>query len=487
MLNIPNIVRERLRAEVVESEHPEANILSAFAQDALSLRERGLVIDHLARCRECRDVVALALPASEPADVAGKAAHAHWLAWPALRWGFAVAGVAIIASFAALQYRHRQPAPVAKLTARSEVQSTSSAAPATTVNSSSSGQIVSNQNSKLEAPTTTPALPKDAERRTNGGAFLARNLAVPEPGAQAPTQAHTRGAYALHSNTRNAGAIGGASGFGPKIPAPGQQQQQVRQYVQSLGGPIPATNPQGTIANTAPAPKTVTAEPKTVTVEVSGEAPLVETQAQNLDTHAQNGNTRALNLDIQAQDLHAASSMPPTGQPSGDDGSRLSRAKSATAPQPVHAPVAELPRWNINADGKLQRSLDQGQSWQDIDVTAANAPVSAASGMALRFSNAASSNQVAGKALAKKQAPARIFRAVVANGMDVWAGGAAGALYHSVDAGDHWTSVVPSDGSSTLAADIVSMDFPDAQHGKITTSYPDTWITEDAGKTWHKR
>jgi photosystem II stability/assembly factor-like uncharacterized protein len=66
-------------------------------------------------------------------------------------------------------------------------------------------------------------------------------------------------------------------------------------------------------------------------------------------------------------------------------------------------------------------------------------------------------------------------------------GGLAGVLYHSSDIGMHWTRIIPVAADSTLTADILTLDFHDAQHGKLTTSNRETWTTSDAGKTWQKQ
>ena len=107
------------------------------------------------------------------------------------------------------------------------------------------------------------------------------------------------------------------------------------------------------------------------------------------------------------------------------------------------------PRWTLSADGALQRSFDSGKTWQTIPVA---------------------SNVV--------------FRALAANDSDIWVGGAAGALYHSSDAGQHWVQVKPVADGKPLTADIVTVEFSDAQHGKLTTSNHETWTTSDAGDTW---
>jgi anti-sigma factor ChrR (cupin superfamily) len=40
--------------------HPDAETLSAFTEQALNSKERGQVLEHLAACGRCRQVVALA-------------------------------------------------------------------------------------------------------------------------------------------------------------------------------------------------------------------------------------------------------------------------------------------------------------------------------------------------------------------------------------------------------------------------------------------
>ena len=100
----------------------------------------------------------------------------------------------------------------------------------------------------------------------------------------------------------------------------------------------------------------------------------------------------------------------------------------------------------------LQRSFDSGKNWQTIPV---------ASGV--------------------------VFRALSANDSDIWVGGTAGALYHSSDAGQHWTQVKPTADGKSLTSDIITLEFSDASHGKLTTSNHEIWITSDAGETWQKQ
>jgi len=147
----------------------------------------------------------------------------------------------------------------------------------------------------------------------------------------------------------------------------------------------------------------------------------------------------------------------------------LSESQGAQAEQAIGGPSAKknrvaataddtffpenvIPRWTLSSDGTLQRSLDSGRSWQTIPVSSQT-----------------------------------IFRALAANGLDIWVGGAAGALFHSSDAGQHWTQVRPVANGEALADDIIGVEFTDASHGKLTTSMQETWITADSGETWQKQ
>jgi hypothetical protein len=109
MTEIPKLVHRRLRVAASsngsDGSHPDADALSAFAEQALSMTDRENVLAHLALCATCRDVVLTALPeivvpepvvaeATEtiPAFV-GKTGQRKTILWPSLRWGMLAAGV----------------------------------------------------------------------------------------------------------------------------------------------------------------------------------------------------------------------------------------------------------------------------------------------------------------------------------------------------------------------------------------------------------
>src|SRR5258708_18199952 len=98
MQNVPKIVHQRLRAGTPAIDHPDADVLTAFAERSLPEIERTAVLEHMAHCGDCRDIVALALPEIDPVETAIRPSPSGWT-WPALRCRFVAAGVVAIASF----------------------------------------------------------------------------------------------------------------------------------------------------------------------------------------------------------------------------------------------------------------------------------------------------------------------------------------------------------------------------------------------------
>jgi hypothetical protein len=114
MQNVPKSVLKRLReTRPAAGSHPDADLLAAFAEQSLRERERSSVMEHLAACGDCREVIVLALPETateivrSPASVG--AARGGWLTWPALRWVALAAGILVIASVGVFEYSQRNP------------------------------------------------------------------------------------------------------------------------------------------------------------------------------------------------------------------------------------------------------------------------------------------------------------------------------------------------------------------------------------------
>src|SRR5574340_1513972 len=95
MADLPEIVRQRLKQAV--GEHPDAGLLTAFAENSLREREREQVLEHLSQCAACREVVSLALPEVEKPMAAATPARGNGFRWPLMRWAALVSAAAVVA------------------------------------------------------------------------------------------------------------------------------------------------------------------------------------------------------------------------------------------------------------------------------------------------------------------------------------------------------------------------------------------------------
>ena len=594
MQNVPKIVRDRLQAATPAVNHPDADLLTAFAERSLPDRERTVVLEHLARCGDCREIVALALPAIEPVQTTIRPSPSGWFTWPALRWGFVTAGVVAVASLAILQFQRRAQQTTTAMALKQQAVEVAANEPKKEVDRFVAPPQV-DKKAKVQAPATfadsvNGTVASDVEKKNEFHGEAARVLA--------PQATPVVGG--------NVGAmIGGPLSHGPRLANQYQQQNNVQNQI-----PAPAPPAFGKQrASDASANGSASAAPETV--EVTSAAPMIDNRGISLDaqqvqnlpkaqtpsgenyvrakppTPSANADSNTNSQAAQQQALlrlqsHAApgqiggyvvdpsgaavsnarvtitsskAGKPttavtdargewliaglPTGsykaqaaatgfkttvldlnydanQPSAfaftlSPGSVSETVEVAAAPAQVQADAAKigntissntitqlplngrsvadlspvlLPLWSISASGALQRSLDHGGTWQTVDVNA-NLALDAASlqvSAKTSRSNAKDSNKAR-----KRDAAALTFRAVSAVGTEVWAGGSAGALYHSPDAGNHWTRVFPASGGAALTGDIVTLEFTDSQHGKLSTSTSEAWITADAGQTWQKQ
>jgi hypothetical protein len=84
MSNLPEFVRSRLALwQKPLDEHPDANLLLSFAEQELSARANAVVLAHLERCAECREILALSMPESSSALPELQKGDRAWQAW---RW-----------------------------------------------------------------------------------------------------------------------------------------------------------------------------------------------------------------------------------------------------------------------------------------------------------------------------------------------------------------------------------------------------------------
>lgn len=394
MPDVPKIVRARLQAlESGQGQHPDPDVLAAFSERSLPPREQSALLEHLSRCADCREIVALALPVSEALQPGLQVTGTSRRMWPVFRWVFASAGVVLVAIFGIVEYgHHAQHVRMAKNT------------PVPTLDQYDS-QPASTQANSNQEQSATGAIPE--KRRQESG--TAAEVAMP-----------------------------------PNTPA----RQRVAR------APLPTSHSQQQMAANGPPSENKLSAPSANATRLGPQSQPAQGDLRSTDS------------------LIAANRTPNQSVPPSTADAEVSRAKSAPAAQVASAAAPQarsiqalriaLPNWTVNA-GRLQRSFDQGITWQDVNVTA-------------------SPENGAGP-----DSAATLFRAVVAHGLDVWAGGTAAALYHSSDAGAHWTRVTPSSDTATLTGDILSLDFPNPQNGRISTSTGEIWITSDNGRSWQRQ
>lgn len=390
MAEIPKIVVQRLQANAGAGDHPDPNVISAFLEKSLGPRERDKVLGHVAQCAACREVISLSLPEQTDA-FAGEVipARSGWLSGAVLRWSAVAACVVVVGAAVGLHYWET--------------------------------------NSRFSAETQTSALRYEARTaapapQSDSGQVTAKDIA---PSVEARRHATFNPAAAARAKQPESGTLGGGLAL----------DKSASMDKKALGA----------VEKSAEPAKADAAKPGTVEVGVAA-IPSANSPAQNEASEAVPGRAKdALqesegaksNVDLAGAALMKQSASAP-----------VPMAKKRVAMVPA---VRFIPRWTLNSDGALLRSLDSGSTWKTIFVPGQPS-----------------------------------LRALSAHGMVIWVGGANGALYHSQDAGETWKQVQPTVNGEALSGDIIGVEFLDPQ-GTVTTSRNETWTTADQGQTWQKK
>jgi hypothetical protein len=457
MQKVPKIVQDRLKAATPLVNHPDADLLTAFSERSLPTLERDVVLEHLARCGECREIVALSVPASEPLQEVFQPSPGGWFAWPALRWGFVAAGVALVASLGIMQYRkhasvstmaYKEPMAASLKEEAAKQEGARQAVPAPAV-------VADDKPNGYTAQQPTRGLTDSAASSLGESKSAKRDEPIP--------------AVPLAPGRVPASPARNSLAHGPK--GPSQWQQLNANSNQAVLNQAQQNAPESVAKMQAPARslpsqiQSTTNEADARRVEAVQNAPAV----QSLDTVA----VARVDKAKPATETVEVSSV------------QVAPVPSAAGVVGGAIPLAS--QWTISAAGTLQRSLDEGRTWQNVDV-AATSPMKLYGGITSETVEKKSRSKSKDSDIAlNKELSAPLFRALAVNGSDVWAGGTGGVLYHTTDSGAHWTRAVPSSSNAVLTGDILTLDFSDPQHGRISTSTSEVWITSDAGQSWQKQ
>ena len=434
MTEVPKIVYDRLRAARperlgTELEHLDANLLTAFAEQALSAAERDGVLAHLALCGDCRDVLALALPAMDivavPVAAESDAVQATaaptkeernrltasgfvWpkFAWPSLRWAALAAGIVVVASVFLLRPGKLNQAmlPSANPQLAASAQPASGAPVASSPSASSRDQFA--------------VLAKAEEPRPKSELRSSKELKAGQSVTPSPEPAH---GMLLAENKKDAGQadkvspasrVGGAS-----VDAP--TRAGATEAIEVSGAAV-------AVDATASAESSLTARNETPAIEKA--KPALPGMEMNEPQQAQADVVVPVPAKPQARGVMFA-------------------AKLAS---PASQVLAHNVTWTIQA-GALRRSLDNGQSWQN----------------ALRAD--------------------RPLLCYASHDNDVWTGGQGGTLFYSADSGVTWVQVQASVKSQQLSSDITHIDVRGPAEIVVSTNNHELWSSRDSGKTWDKK
>jgi hypothetical protein len=455
MRDLPKFVVGRLRSSAPVAGHPGADVLTAFGERSLPASERAVVLEHLARCDDCREIIALALPATEVAKptVATLSFRSRWR-WPVLRAVAVAASIIAVAALGIYQY-HRKPA---NLTVARNAENVPAVVPPATQETvpapTRSNTVVPNKESRREA----------APRQSGG--------VVPKPPS---STADAMGWRAKSVATAPASGIvsGAATSQGTKVAMAAPPRD--------LSFAAPQASPAQTMKQ-IPAPSPASRD---ISHDVSQ---LGEAHSEVVTVEAQTPPQPQANLTA---DLRAPAE-------SKDNVSRAKPAASvAGAPvggphlvarNPAAIPPTVTPHWTISSTGGLRRSFDGGKTWQDVNVYAKLRAFADSTEMVSTSNSGEPAKKFSKtKTTTAASEPPILFRSVAAIDNQVWAGASGGLLYHSADAGSSWTSVTPSAHGSTLSGDIIHIEFSDALHGSVATSTAEVWVTGDGGQSWQKQ
>lgn len=437
MTDVPKIVHQRLRATTpeqmeLERAHPEADVLTAFAEQALSGTEREGVLLHLAVCADCRDVGAMSLPAMEATAVAvesgaeaalpdGALTSARggaivrprfgWLTFglPSLRWAALAAGIAVAALVGprALEYLSKpktEMTPVARQTG----------APATLTTA---------------AEARSPSLvPSDSPTAKVNVTASPADVMTPSPVDKLS---------AVNSSLQTAGnrGIGGTlkSRKGGSLRARDNSTPSAKQAA-------PAPSAEFSLAASRPAQeKVASGDPGVQMAEASTNSFLVN----GVDAAPVVRAKPPLEAEVNEASKTANASSPQAILPLQGGNTLVVNANAAQAMS-----LKRGASWMISG-GVLERSLD-GQKWETV---------------------------------AQALHPLLCY---ADRGRDVWAGGQAGTLLHSTDGGATWATVGVSFNGQPMSSDITHIEMRGLSEIILSAGTQENWISGDGGKTWKK-
>ena len=327
MEQLPKLIRQRLQAAAKQGGgHPDPDLLAAFTDRALGKTEKVQVLEHLARCGTCRDIVSLAIPELEASGAATPPLPSSgWLRGPVLRWGGLAASVAVVTVAVTLPRLSRHS---------TLVSTTQSAQTDSRINAPQARMDEAADKLSVSSPATYRAAEVDAvAARSKQAKFSDREKDV--------------------SNAKPSRAS--------KV-AEGRSASPMPQAA------VPASPPLSAKSEDEAQAQLKKEQASDMQVPVSNEVSAVEAKAAPAELEiapgkAKDAPSRDAQTGLVRNDARALSPRTMAGaiSPQFADATSTKNDESATRGRIV-------PRWTLSSDGTLQRSLDSGRTWATISV-----------------------------------------------------------------------------------------------------------------------
>ncbi len=473
MSELSNALRQRLASGEAPRVHPDADTLTAYVEQLLSAPERSQVVEHLAGCRQCRDVLALSLPHPtqvEALTVAVALPARRWRAWRSWGpvWGLAasLAGLTIVTAVIielprrSMPEQARRPAPVS-----SAAKNTPALAP---------GQL----ESPAVQPAATPSHGIAREAETRAGLSSAKRQSVsPVETAETMTmfaapKAANPGAAAPYVNVQmfSNDAVAPVVDL-PSAPAPQALGDREQNVIMVLGGttqltaradaPHQAQSGKPLRIFTPPASSShffafsmVTTVKREAKQFFQRPAPAIRGNA--FSTSAMGGPGQ-FNPAKELGPSPEVAAAPPLAV---RDAAELDQSRAFTARALADSSASKMEAAAVEDRARKSAGVRQS-AWKVED------------GKLLKLGDSGAWTEASGSDGIE-------FSVVSSHGLDIWAGGSNAALVHSRDGGVTWERIALG---ASATGTITSIEAGGSKV-LVRSSSGQSWSSPDSGKTW---
>jgi hypothetical protein len=325
MMDVPKIVLGRLRKAANPGDHPDADLLTAFAEQALAKRERLQVIEHLSQCPECREIVSVAQPEMTETPGSFRLMKLSPLRSPILRWSMLAVCAVVVATVTTRHFYQHESATF--FTPEARVSTTYEPPPTA---QKKADDLVA----KLESPRPKPdSVSRLAKQRTGRTETDLKALAV-----------------AKEKNKKDSSPNAAPPAAPSPILVANLNDRERRD--QDAGNDLQGST--GKSVNTPATNEAVSAMNETVIVE----------------------NRSAVEVDQaipgKAKEEKASRTKTPAAASAvGSPVERVTANKAVESEYAINprAGLVPIPRWTLSPEGRLQRSLDGGKTWKTIPLS----------------------------------------------------------------------------------------------------------------------